>query len=78
MHSQVECPLWYSRLSEEKKEFIQNLIGDATRSSRDLENLLIDMCGTDRPDIQDLLKWWFSKIEQVYEIISFQRKKNVF
>ena len=39
----------------------------------DLENLLIDMCGTDRPDIQDLLKWWFSRNEKVYEI-SFQHK----
>ena len=57
--SSIKCPIWYSRLNEDLQTHIKTLIGDSIKISTDLENLLMDECGTDRKDVQDLLRWWF-------------------
>ena len=56
---EIRCPIWYSRLNEDLKTRIKNLIGDASSGTRELENLLMDEYGTNRKDVQDLLRWWF-------------------
>jgi len=59
--TEIKCPAWYSRLNQNQKKHIKNLIGEASSSTKDLENLLMNECGTDRKDAQDLLIWWFSR-----------------
>jgi hypothetical protein len=52
-------------LNQNLKKHIKSLIGEAASSTRDLENLLMDECGTDRKDAQDLLTWWFGRQQKV-------------
>ena len=56
---EIKCLILYSRLNEDLKTHIKTLIGDGLSSKIKLENLLMDECGTDRKDVQDLLSWWF-------------------
>ena len=48
-----------------ERTYTESLIGEAASSTRDLENLLMDECGTDRKDAQDLLTWWFGRQQKV-------------
>ena len=48
-------------MDQNQKKHIKSLIGDASSSTRDLENLLMDECGADRKDVLCLLIWWFDR-----------------
>ena len=62
LENQRECPIWYSQLTEKHKNVVKKIIGNAKRSSVDLENKLMDDTGTDRRDAQYLLRWWFRRV----------------
>jgi len=58
--TETKCPVWYSRMNEHQKNHIKICIGDSSWT-RDLENLLMDECGADRKDVQNLLRWWYGQ-----------------
>ena len=66
-----EAPIWYTRLEQVNKDFIKEIIGESTLSSKELEDQIIDNTGATRDDIKKLLTWWFSSDVTIYLLKGF-------
>jgi len=74
--SPMECPEWYSRLKKVDKDYIENMLGEATKTNTELENAIMNHTGRERINAKDFLRWWFANKELLVSFRLFDRNKD--
>lgn len=74
--STMECPEWYNRLKKVDKEYIENMLGEGTATTPELEQAIMDHTGRERKNAKDFLRWWFANKELLVSFRLFDRNKD--